>query len=203
MQFDRAKLKAAILRTCRKAGPTKLGATKLHKVLYFLDMVQFAATGAPVTGATYKKRPFGPTCVQLLPTLREMTNEGSIEIRDVEFHGLRKTEYHPQQSEERHVLNKDETALLDRMIEFVCNKHTARSISDFSHKVPWDVVEFDEVIPYESALLLFPADTSPEAFEAFEEELEEIEAERSQPDALGAIDYASFRRGILAEIGQI
>lgn len=202
MQFDRAKLKAAILRTCRKSGPSKLGATKLHKILYFLDMVQFAAAGTPVTGATYKKRPYGPTCVQLLPTLREMAEEQLIEIREVEFHGLRKVEYHPQQNEPRHVLNKDETALLDRFIDFVCNKHTAKSISDFSHKVPWDIVDFDEVIPYESALLLFPAETSPEAFEAFEEELEEIEAEGSQPDPMGAVDYASFRGGILAQIGQ-
>lgn len=202
MQFDRAKLEAVILRTCRRAGPDRLGATKLHKVLYFVDMVQFAATGTPVTGATYKKRPYGPTCVQLLPTLKEMVSKGVLEVRENDFHGLRKVEYHPQQQEDKHVLNRNETALLDRIIEFVCNKHTAKSISDFSHKLPWDIVEFDEVIPYESALLLFPADTSPEAFDAFEEELEEIEAERSQPDALGAVDYASFRRSILAEIGQ-
>lgn len=202
MQFDRRKLKAAILHTCRRVKPDKLGAVKLHKVLYFLDMVQFAAIGSAVTGATYRKRPYGPTCVQLLPTLREMVDEGLIEIREVAFHGLRKTEYYPQKHEERGVLNKNEEFLLDRMIDFVCHKHTAKSISDFSHKLPWEIVDFGEVIPYESALLLFPADTSPEAFEIAQEGIEEIEAERSQQDPLGAVDYASFRGRVLAEIGQ-
>lgn len=202
MQFDRAKLKAAILHTCRRVKPDNLGAVKLHKVLYFLDMVNFAQSGNSVTGATYRKRPYGPTCVPLLQTLKEMAAEGSLEIREVEFYGLRKMEYHPQRAEEKGVLNKGETALLDRMIDFVCNKHSAKSISDFSHKLPWEMVGFGEEIPYESALLLFPADTSPEAFESVAEELEEIEAERSKPDSLGVVDYASFRRRVLAEIGQ-
>ena len=202
MQFDRAKLKAAILRASRKAGPENLGATKLHKVLYFFDMVQFAKSGSPATGATYRKRPFGPTCVQLLPTLKEMADEGLIEIREADYYGLRKMEYHPQQSEDRGVLNKAENALLDRMIDFVCKKHSAKSISEFSHKLPWEMVEFGDEIPYESALLLFPSETSPEAFECVEEGLGEIEAERSQSDALGAVDYATFRSRILSEIGQ-
>lgn len=202
MQFDRAKLKAAILRTCRRVKPDRLGAVKLHKVLYFLDMVNFAQSGSAVTGATYRKRPYGPTCVQLLPTLKEMSDEGLLEIREADFYGLRKMEYHPQRGEEKGVLNKAETALLDRMIDFVCNQHSAKSISDFSHKLPWEMVDFGEEIPYQSALLLFPADTSPEAFDSVAEELDDIEAERSQPDPLGVVDYSSFRRRILAEIGQ-
>jgi hypothetical protein len=182
--------------------PDRLGAVKLHKVLYFLDMVNFAQCGSAVTGATYRKRPYGPTCVQLLPMLSEMATEGSIEIREVEFYGLRKMEYHPQQNEDKGVLNKAETALLDRMIDFVCNRHSAKSISEFSHKLPWEIVEFGDEIPYESSLLLFPADTSPEAFELAEEGIDEIEAARSQADALDSVDYASFRGRVLAQIGQ-
>lgn len=202
MQFDRNKLKAAILHTCRKSDARNLGAVKLHKVLYFLDMIQYAQSGSAVTGAPYRKRPYGPTCVPLLPVLREMAEEGSIEIRTTEFYGLRKMEYHAQRKEEAGVLNKAELALLDRMIDFVCNKHSAKSISEFSHKMPWELVEFGEEIPYESALLLFPAETSPEAFDCVEEGLDEIEAAGSHSDPLGSVDYATFRGRVLAQIGQ-
>ena len=46
MQFDRSKLEAVILHTCDVCPPAKLGAVKLHKVLYFLDMIHFAQSGS-------------------------------------------------------------------------------------------------------------------------------------------------------------
>jgi hypothetical protein len=201
MQFDRAKLRAAILHTCEAVPPDRLGAVKLHKVLYFLDMIHYAQTGSSVTGATYKKRPFGPTCVQLLPILRDMQNEGSIHIRDVDFHGLRKKEYIGLDREEAGVLNQAELDLLDEVIQFVCDKNSAKTISEYSHKLPWEMAEFGEVIPYESALLLFPVEASPEALETVEEGVEEVEAERSKGGAVAYTELSAFRDRVLSQIG--
>ena len=72
MQFDLAKLKDVILYACSRCEPSRLGAVKLHKILYFSDMIYYANVGAPLTGATYRKRPMGPTCDQLLATLNEL-----------------------------------------------------------------------------------------------------------------------------------
>jgi hypothetical protein len=202
MQFDRAKLKAAILYTCGASDPDKLGAVKLHKVLYFLDMIHFAQTGSPVTGATYRKRPFGPTCVPLLPILREMADAEQIEIRDVDFYGLRKKEYHALARPEGGLLNEPEVALLDEVIEFVCNQNSAKSISDYSHKLPWEMAEFGEEIPYHTSLLLFPVEVTPEAFEAAEEGLEEVAQARFEGDTVGFPVFADFRGRVLSEIGQ-
>ena len=58
MQFDRAKLKTVILYVCSRCEPAQLGAVKLHKVLYFTDMLHYAHAGTAVTGATYRERPF-------------------------------------------------------------------------------------------------------------------------------------------------
>src|SRR5258706_14791214 len=88
MQFDRSKVKAVILYTCHKCDRSKLGAVKLNKVLYFLDMIRYAWMGAPVTGSTYKKRKHGPTCDQLLPVLRELAAEKKLQINDVTFFGF-------------------------------------------------------------------------------------------------------------------
>jgi Protein of unknown function (DUF4065) len=201
MQFDRAKLRAAILHTCLATKPDDLGAVKLHKVLYYLDMRHFAQTGSAVTGATYRKRPFGPICQQLLSTIREMANEQLLEIRYVDFWGHRKTEYHALAREDAGVLNESELAILDEVIDFVCARNSARSISELSHQLPWEMVEFGEEIPYSSALLLYPVEVTLEAFEATEEGLAEVAAERFNADPLGFTNLSDFRSRIQAEIG--
>jgi Protein of unknown function (DUF4065) len=75
MQFDREKYKAVILYTCVKCEAHQLGAVKLHKVLYYADMLHYAHMGAPMTGSTYRKRPHGPTSDELLQTLRELEKQ--------------------------------------------------------------------------------------------------------------------------------
>ncbi|MGH6874164.1 MAG: type II toxin-antitoxin system antitoxin SocA domain-containing protein, partial [Aestuariivirgaceae bacterium] len=68
MQFDREKYKAVILYTCVRCEAHQLGSVKLHKVLYYADMLHYAHVGAPMTGSTYRKRPHGPTSDELLQT---------------------------------------------------------------------------------------------------------------------------------------
>jgi hypothetical protein len=42
------------------------GAVKLNKILYYADMLHYAHTGAPITGATYAKRQQGPVPKQVV-----------------------------------------------------------------------------------------------------------------------------------------
>ena len=201
VQFDREKLKAVILHVVGTVAPARLGAVKLHKVLYFADMIFYATTGRPITGAQYRKRPFGPTCVALLPTLRDLEREGAVFTTTVDFFGRRKTEYHLRSEPAAGRLTQDELALIDEVADFVCNQNSARSISDYSHQAPWELTEFGEVIGYDTALLLFPTEPSPEAFEIVGTEAAQIENTRSRKNAMGFTDYRTFRDRILAEIG--
>lgn len=203
MQFDRAKLRAVILHTCRSCPPDNLGAVKMHKVLYFLDMISYAQTGASVTGATYRKRPFGPTCDQLLQMLREMERTGDLAIKKVNFHGLIKTEYMALANEQSGVLNDEERGLLNEVIAFVCHQNSARTISEFSHKLPWELAEFGEEIPYDTALLLYPTQPSPEAFEKVSEGFAEIETARQSASAVDLPVLSAFRSRVLSQLGGI
>ncbi len=202
MQFDRAKLEAVILYTCQKCPPSRLGAVKLHKVLYFFDMLRFAESGTPATGATYRKRPHGPTCDQLLPTLRELERSSAISIEQVDYHGFRKNEYTAVVKPEMERLNEAEVSLLDDVVDFVCFQNSARTISEFSHQRPWESVEFGAEIPYESAFLLFPTDVSHEAFDRIERGLSDSEATRPRGDALGSGTLAAFRSRVLSSLGK-
>jgi hypothetical protein len=202
MQFDRAKLRAVILHTCQSCPPERLGAVKLHKVLYFLDMIHYAQSGSSVTGATYVKRPFGPTCSQLLRTLREMESEGSLEIREADYYGLRKKEYIAVSPPEAAILNDSERDLLNDVIDFVCQRNSARTISDYSHQTPWEMAEFGEEIPYHSSYLLIPSEVSPEAFEATEKGMGEVEASRPDINSVVFADFGVFRHRLREAVGR-
>lgn len=200
MQFDRAKLKAAILYTCKKCEARDLGAVKLHKVLYFTDMLHYAHVGVPVTGCTYRKRALGPTCDQLLPTLRDLARDGSIQIREVDYFGFKKKEYIALQEPEAERLSSSERALMDEVIDFVCRNNSAKTISEFSHNRAWEIAEFGEVLPYNSVFQIFPTQVSPETMEWASAEVERIEAARSQGRALGSVSFGDFRRRVLETV---
>lgn len=203
MQFDREKMRAVVLRACHSCQPHELGAVKLNKVLYYFDMLFYASYRTSVTGATYRKRPNGPTSDQLLFLLRDMQRNGDIEIREVNYHGYLKKEYIARVDAPAGILNDNETELLDDVIEFVCRQNTARSISEFSHSLPWEMAEMGGEIAYRSAMLLLPMEPTPEAFEIAEQGLREIETARSSPSTLGLPLLSDFRSRLLSEAGQI
>ena len=197
MQYDRAKLRAVILYACSSCEPSELGAVKLHKVLYYTDMIHYAHVGVPVTGATYRKRPFGPTCDQLLPTLAELVRERALEVHDVDYFGYFKKEYLAKREPEANRLNADELRLVDEVLDFVCRQNTAKTISDFSHNRAWELAEFGDILTYTTAFHLFPNQASPEALEWGLTQATEIEAERSQGDSLDYDSYSAFRARVL------
>jgi hypothetical protein len=202
MQFDREKLKEVVLYIANRCPSEKLGAVKMHKVLYFCDMLRFAETGRPLTGATYRKRPNGPTCEQLLQALRELVDSGALEVSDETYFGYLKKRYAPQREADLARFTADEIALMDELIDFVCLDHTAKTISDFSHRLPWDLVEFGDVIEYESSFLLFPSEVSEEAMTWGASEAAGIEAARSNPNSLDLRDHADFRSRVLEALGR-
>jgi len=197
MQFDWLKFKDAVHYTCYKCDRSQLGAVKLNKVLYFTDMVRYAWTGSPVTGAIYKKRKHGPTTDQLLSALRELEAEKKVEIHDVNFFGFKKKEYVTLTEPDVSRLSKEEIILLDEVIDFVCAGNTAKTISEYSHQVPWEMVEFGQEIPYHSAFLLFPSEVSLEALEWAEAEAKTIADQTARSEQVVYTDGSVFRRRLL------
>lgn len=200
MQFDREKLKAAVLYICSRCEPSDLGAVKLHKVLYFSDMLHYAQVGTPITGSTYRKRPFGPTCEQLLPALAELQRDRSVEIRAQNFFGFVKKEYVARVESDTSRFNDLEKAALDEVIDFVCKRNSARSISELSHNRAWEQAEFGDVISYNTVFNLFPTQVSPETLEWASAEAENIAAAKSQNAPLGIADFSDFRSRVLARV---
>ncbi|MBZ9604004.1 Panacea domain-containing protein [Phyllobacterium chamaecytisi] len=194
--MQKEKLRAAVLHVVSACRPDRLGAVKLHKVLYYSDMVTFLDTGSPITGAAYRKRPFGPTCDAVLPLLNELASDGTIQVENVEYHGFLKKQFKLNTPVETNQLSQDEISTLDEMIDFVCNNNSAKTISEFSHDIVWQMVEFGEIIPYHNAINLIPNIPSPEAMQWAEIEAARIADSRSKSASTGAMagsDAGAFR----------
>lgn len=200
MQFDLTKLKDVILYACSRCEPSRLGAIKLHKVLYFTDMLHYANVGAPLTGAIYRKRPMGPTCDQLLGTLNELARDGVLQIRDVDYFGYMKKEYIAANRSHGESLSETARAILDEVIDFVCVNNTAKTISEFSHNKAWEIAEFGDEITYNSVFNLFPTQVSPETLEWASQEAKTIAAERSKKDPVETRVFGTLREKILARL---
>jgi hypothetical protein len=157
-QFDREKFKDVVHYICAACSPDKLGNVKLHKTLYYADMLFYVKSGRPITGAVYQKQQFGPTAAWLSAALRELERDGRLRIDDVEFYGFRKKAYESRREPNLSRLPDEEKEYVDAAIKFVCHDHTAREISDFSHSGVWEAADMGEELPYYTAFSLFPVE---------------------------------------------
>lgn len=159
IQFDREKFKDVIHYivdyVAAHHGTEALGNTKLHKALYYSDMLRYLDTGSPLTGAEYQRQKFGPTARHLTWALNELESERRVLVTKRNYYGYRKSEYQSLQKPSLARLSEDEITLIGDMIAFVCAK-TAAEISDFSHDEAWSSVRMGELIPYYAALLMIP-----------------------------------------------
>jgi len=178
-ELDIEKLKEAICLVVASCKPSELGAVKLHKVLYYADMLTYISNGNPITGATYKKRPYGPTCDAMLWAVKELERQGAIEINETDFHGYRKKEFCGRRICNYSRLSEKEIETYKEVIDFVCRNNTAQTISDFSHDMVWDMVEFGEDIPYNAALNWIPTEVSKDALNWAEEVYQDVEKQET------------------------
>ncbi len=153
MAYDRDKFKTLVHYICWKVqNPLELGATKLNKVLWYSDLLAYLNLGESITGARYVKRQFGPAPVAVLPILDELKSEGALAIRETEYKGKPKREFFALRAPGiEGVFNADTVRLVDSVVEAVCRRNTAASISKFSHDDAWMMAEIGEDLPFYTA----------------------------------------------------
>lgn len=142
------KFKTAVHYICaRSKDPSRLGATKLNKILFASDVVSYLSTGKPITGHKYKKMQFGPVPCEILNTLSALQAEGKIAVGQSKYHGFEKKDYVSLCDPDLAALDKDEIDLINFMIDEICDNHTATSISELTHDIVWDSAAMGEEIP--------------------------------------------------------
>ena len=149
MNLDWDKLKALVHFICEKADdPSVLGSIKLNKVLWYSDVIYYMTTGRPITGETYVKRQHGPVPKHILRVIDELVKEGKIARGRVDHFGYLKNEYIALAPCNPDVFSGGEVAIIDEAFKHVCIDNTAKSISEETHGVIWQLAEMGEEIPY-------------------------------------------------------
>jgi Protein of unknown function (DUF4065) len=150
--MDQEKFRTLVHYVCSKCDdPTKLGATKLNKILWYSERAAYLRLGSSITGAVFVKRQYGPVPRAILPALRELQESNDIVIRETQLFGKPKREFISITEPSLNKFTADEISLVDRVIDEVCFDHTAVSISDKSHDEVWNLAEIGEEIPLNSA----------------------------------------------------
>jgi hypothetical protein len=148
-KFKRTKFKALVHYICWRTqdNPARLGATKLNKILWYAETGAFLKTGKPLTGARYVKRQHGPVPACIPAIVDELAQERKIFVREPyrqfdprEFISL-------QEPDIDSLFVPSEIGDIDRIIDAICDAHTATSISLKTHNEPWRLAELGEDLP--------------------------------------------------------
>lgn len=131
----------------------KLGATKLNKILWYVDAFAYRLWGETISGEkAYVKRQFGPVPRNILRTLESLEREGAIRIRETEYFGRQKRDYVLLKDARDDAFTEEEKALIKKVVQVVCDNHTVASISDVSHDLIWEAAGMGEDIPVNAVL---------------------------------------------------
>jgi len=158
-QLDREKLKEAVWLVADYCPQEELGNVKLHKILYFSDMLFFLHQGQPITGVEYLKQKFGPVARHLSAAVTSLAADGKIGVSETEYYGLYKKNYVSNLPFARERLSEEEVKLIKDVADFVRGK-SAKEISEISHNAAWEAAELGEILPYFTALRLVPTEVT-------------------------------------------
>ncbi len=138
-----------ILERC--AGKPNVGETVLYKLLYFSDFNYYELYEEHLTGAEYRKLPYGPVPQKLDTIIAQMIEKGQLQRVKTEYHGYPQTRYLPLEKADLTGLRASEKEVIDRVIDQMSD-WSAVAISNYSHKdMPWLASKDGEEINYELA----------------------------------------------------
>lgn len=154
-----SKMEALVLYICGHVDAPNIGATMLNKILWYVDTYAYRKLGKTVSGADkYVKRQYGPVPSNILKTLERLERKGDISIQDVRRFGHDSKKFVSLKQPSANVFSADEKQIVDEVVEFICNNHTATSISDLSHDVIWEAAKLGEEIPVCAVLAASPGE---------------------------------------------
>jgi hypothetical protein len=157
--------------------PTRLGAIRLNKILWYADTLSYRLHGTSITGEEYVKRQFGPVPKHIVATLKSLEEDGSIVVAERENalgHKLRL--FFSLQDAQTELFSPAELSIVEVIIDSICKNHTAESISNLTHDQVWEAANMGEVIPLYATLASSPGEITEEALAWADNVLERIAA---------------------------
>lgn len=138
-----------ILERC--VGKPNMGETVLNKILYFCDFNYYELYEEHLTGAKYKKIPFGPVPQNLSSIINKMIENEQLKCIKTTYHNFPQKRYIPLVKPDLTQLSAAEKSVIDNVI-LQLSDWNANKISEYSHKdIPWLATKENEFISYNLA----------------------------------------------------
>jgi hypothetical protein len=153
MQMDeRSRLGDLILYVARKSETDlRFGATKLNKILYYVDFSAYRLLGRSISGDEYQHLPNGPAPKHLLPVLQELESQGAVARENRQAGPFTQTRVVVRRPVRDSAFTDAERQIVDDVVE-VLRPMSAAEVTDVSHKeFGYRTTEDREVIPYYTA----------------------------------------------------
>jgi transcriptional regulator with XRE-family HTH domain len=130
------------------AGKPNVGETVLNKLLYFCDFNYYEIYEEHLTGARYKKLPYGPVFQQFDHILNQMIVNKQLQRIKTEYHGFTQTRYLPLTKPDLTQISAAEIMIIDDVVRQM-GDWNANAISEYSHKdMPWLATKDGDFIGY-------------------------------------------------------
>ena len=143
-----------ILEKC--AGKPNVGETVLYKLLYFSDFNYYEMYEEHLSGACYRKLPYGPVPKRFDSIVNSMIERKDLMKVKTEYYGKIQTRYLPLKKADLTQLKASEKEVLDAVIEQMSD-WSAATISNYSHNdMPWKASKDGEEMSYELAFYRRP-----------------------------------------------
>ena len=149
-QFNREIFKQVLLYILEKCGAKpNVGKTVLYKLLYFCDFNYYELYEKPLTGAAYRKIPYGPAPCEFEKIIEEMKKKKQLIEIQTEYYNQHQIKYLPLVKPDLSKLNAQQKEVIDRVIETLSHLD-AKTVSDYSHEdIPWKSTKEKDIINYE------------------------------------------------------
>ena len=130
------------------AGKPNVGETVLNKLLYFCDFNYYEIYEEHLTGARYKKMPYGPVPQQMNIIIDQMIEKNQLQRIKTDYHAFTQTRYLPLVKPDLTQLSAAEIIVIDNVVR-IMSDWNANQISEYSHQdKPWRATNDGDFIGY-------------------------------------------------------
>lgn len=159
MSANSSKLEQLVLYIVGRVGdPAKLGATKLHKILWFSETSMFARTGHPISDAFFVRAPRGPFSPNAEKAIKALCARNLLQQQRGLYGNHAQRQLIATREADLSLFTAEEISVVDRWIETIAYRHTARSISEASHDRMWHLIPDGAPMPLD---IVFGAQLEP------------------------------------------
>jgi hypothetical protein len=147
-KLNKDKLRALIHYVVHRIDrPADLGAVKLHKILWFSEMMVMYREGRLLCGETFLRMPRGPWGSHVDKVLANLEKNKLIAERPGTKGPYQQRQFFSTAEPSLELFSASEISVVDQMIDHICYNHSASSISEVTHDKVWHSTPMNGVMP--------------------------------------------------------